>query len=634
MMAIGITSWRSATPPTNQFGTALYVDGVRHGVNATKPVLTANAARLMIGENPEARAREWEGEIDDIAIWNRVLTPAEITTLYNGGTGTPLSAIPSVAQNTIPNRLVAYWNFDGNLLDSIKDFDGTARGTTPVAFVDGKAGFGKAIKLDGTDQFVEITGGDENELEFPGGSMSIAGWFKVDAFDTDWQALIAKGEGSNYRVARRAATAQSPTRVAWARVPLTFPTLMMANGITSWRSATPQLISLAPPSMSMESGTGSMRPNLCSPRTPPACSSARIRKRAPASGRAKSMTSPSGTGCSRRRKSPTLYNGGTGTPLSALLGEPPPSTEIVITSVDVIGNSIAISWEGGEGPFLVQGAAAVTGPWVDLVTTTESTTSQLTVIPTAFFRIIGKTTKSILQFSAVLSGAAERPNPVTTTAAGLASVSLDGDKVTTILSFAGLSGPPSAGHFHGPATAEQAAGVMVGFPAGTLPSATSGALIFELTFDAAQKTALTGGMTYLNLHTAANGGGEIRGQVVLPAAFRATLTGAAERPNPVTTTATGTALLSLLGNQLTYHITFDGLSGPATAGHIHGPAGADAAAGVLIGFPNVPAAAAGTFSGVLTLTDAQLNNVLTGQTYVNIHTAANGGGEIRGQVLP
>ena len=79
-------------------------------------------------------------------------------------------------------------------------------GRTPIAFVDGKAGFGKAIKLDGTGQFVEITGGDENELEFPGGSMSIAGWFKVDAFDTEWQALIAKGEGSNYRVARRAAT--------------------------------------------------------------------------------------------------------------------------------------------------------------------------------------------------------------------------------------------------------------------------------------------------------------------------------------------------------------------------------------------------------------------------------------------
>jgi hypothetical protein len=88
-------------------------------------------------------------------------------------------------------------------MDSVKDFHGTARGTAPIPFVDGKAGFGKAIKLDGNNQFVEITGGNENELEFPGGSMSIGAWFKVDAFDTSWQALISKGEGENYRIARR-----------------------------------------------------------------------------------------------------------------------------------------------------------------------------------------------------------------------------------------------------------------------------------------------------------------------------------------------------------------------------------------------------------------------------------------------
>ena len=109
-------------------------------------------------------------------------------------------------ETDVRDGLVAYWTFDGNFFDSIKDFHGTGRGTAPIAFVDGKAGFGKAIKLNGEDQFVEITGGNEDELEFPGGSMSIAGWFKVDAFDTEWQALIAKGEQSNYRVARRALT--------------------------------------------------------------------------------------------------------------------------------------------------------------------------------------------------------------------------------------------------------------------------------------------------------------------------------------------------------------------------------------------------------------------------------------------
>ena len=115
------------------------------------------------------------------------------------------AAVLGEVEGAVTDGLVAYWSFDGNFFDSIKDFHGTGRGTAPVAFVDGKAGFGKAIKLN-AGRFVEITGGNEDELEFPGGSMSISGWFKVDAFDTEWQALIAKGEGSNYRVARRAAT--------------------------------------------------------------------------------------------------------------------------------------------------------------------------------------------------------------------------------------------------------------------------------------------------------------------------------------------------------------------------------------------------------------------------------------------
>jgi hypothetical protein len=140
-------------------------------------------------------------------------TPENGNITNEGDKGTFLAQIRNYSdtfeipvEGDVTDGLVAYWSFDDHLFDSIKDFHGTARGTAPLAYVEGKAGFGKAIKLNGEDQFVEITGGDENELEFPGGSMSIAGWFKVDAFDTEWQALISKGEGENYRVARRAAT--------------------------------------------------------------------------------------------------------------------------------------------------------------------------------------------------------------------------------------------------------------------------------------------------------------------------------------------------------------------------------------------------------------------------------------------
>src|SRR5437667_3204393 len=117
----------------------------------------------------------------------------------------PLLGLTTQAQSTMTNGLVAYWNFDASdFKDSVGTFDGTPNGTDPIVFVAGKPGFGQAIQLNGTDQFVEITGvADPDALAFPGGSISIAGWFTVGAFDKSWQALIAKGEGSNWRVHRR-----------------------------------------------------------------------------------------------------------------------------------------------------------------------------------------------------------------------------------------------------------------------------------------------------------------------------------------------------------------------------------------------------------------------------------------------
>ena len=74
---------------------------------------------------------------------------------------------------------------------------------------------------------------------------------------------------------------------------------------------------------------------------------------------------------------------------------------------------------------------------------------------------------------------------------------------------------------------------------------------------------------------------------------------------------------------------YSGLSGPATAAHFHGPAPAGKNAGVMIPItPNGP-----EFEGSATLTDAQAKALEDGELYVNVHTAANKGGEIRGQLV-
>jgi Cu/Zn superoxide dismutase len=86
--------------------------------------------------------------------------------------------------------------------------------------------------------------------------------------------------------------------------------------------------------------------------------------------------------------------------------------------------------------------------------------------------------------------------------------------------------------------------------------------------------------------------------------------------------------------EISWKVTFDGLSGDAVAAHIHGPADAGANAGVEV---NIGKESGGglksPMEGKFTLTDAQLADVMAGKTYVNVHTAANKGGEIRGQIM-
>ena len=112
--------------------------------------------------------------------------------------------------------------------------------------------------------------------------------------------------------------------------------------------------------------------------------------------------------------------------------------------------------------------------------------------------------------------------------------------------------------------------------------------------------------------------------------YEATLSGAQEVP-PANTRGTGTAEVQLntSTNVLSWKVTYSGLTGPATAAHIHGPAGPGANAGVVIPFQN---ASANPIVGQATITPAQYGDLAAGLWYVNVHTAANPGGEIRGQL--
>ena len=239
-------------------------------------------------------------------------------------------------------------------------------------------------------------------------------------------------------------------------------------------------------------------------------------------------------------------------------------------------------------------------------------------------------------FSAALTGAAERPNPVTTPGYGFASASLLGDSLQLRIYYRNLSSTLQLAHIHGPAAASGAAGVLVDlFPLHQGTPGTNGWFSGTIALSAAQKSALLSGLAYVNLHTVNNGGGEVRGQLV-PVVLQSTLNGASERPNPVVTDGTGYARLALLGKQLSFGLNYRALGSAAQMAHIHGPAGPEGFAGVLVDLApfSAPFGTSGIILGSTELSDSQLAAVVDGLTYFNIHTVNNGGGEVRGQIVP
>jgi len=235
-----------------------------------------------------------------------------------------------------------------------------------------------------------------------------------------------------------------------------------------------------------------------------------------------------------------------------------------------------------------------------------------------------------LQFGGVLTGLNEVP-PVVTTATGMGGVqvTLGHDKVQYRFVVNGLSGAITAAHIH-----EGAIGVSGPVVVGLGVSGNT--LIGDLPVSGLPAdfvTKLLAGAYYVNVHTAANPNGEVRGQISFLGYLSgfALLNGDQEIP-PVTTGAIGIGGVSVVPalDSLVYFVQVRGLSGPATAAHIHKGA-AGQAGGVVFGLTAVPLTT-GLYTAVVPLDSARISDLVKGEWYFNVHTAANPNGEIRGQI--
>lgn len=299
-----------------------------------------------------------------------------------------------------------------------------------------------------------------------------------------------------------------------------------------------------------------------------------------------------------------------------------------------------------------EGAAGVVGPvLVPLPLASSATTivgeiDLTTVVPNGFYQKLDNGTLYVnahtaantggeirgqlinfgpIAFESTLNGDQETP-PVESPGFGLAVAGVNStlDSVTYMVGVNGLT--PTNAHFHlgGPSVAGP---VIIPLQLSALPNFYFGKV--AITGD--QLTQLLNGNIYVNIHTAANPNGEIRGQMqpLLRRIYTFDLCGEQEVP-PTNSTGQGTGWISTdyLNTQLTYRFIVDGLSGPATAAHVHDGAMGVAGPVYLPVFTPSPVS-----SGQFEIDGNVATKLESGNTYMNVHTAANPGGEIRGQIL-
>ena len=240
-------------------------------------------------------------------------------------------------------------------------------------------------------------------------------------------------------------------------------------------------------------------------------------------------------------------------------------------------------------------------------------------------------------FAAMLSGANEVP-PVDSPATGQALLTLSADmsELHYRLMVNDLDGATAA-HIHEAPAGSNGPVIFPLFTGGPPPLEQGSPVSDTLAPTISQVAALVAGDYYVNVHTPANPGGEIRGQVgmAMPRMdSHALLTGGEENP-AVDTDAVGLGTFHLSADlsTLDFHLAVADIEN-VTAAHLHtgwpGVNGGVAHALFLGGPP--PLEPGSPVNGLIAMDAQSVLDLWSGYYYANVHTTANPGGEIRGQV--
>lgn len=241
-------------------------------------------------------------------------------------------------------------------------------------------------------------------------------------------------------------------------------------------------------------------------------------------------------------------------------------------------------------------------------------------------------------FTALVRGANEVP-AVETGARGGATVTLEGTTLTVTGAFAYLESDYLFAHLHGGAAGENGP-VRYTLTATVDGDARGGVFTAaDNTFPDVRSTfadSLRAGLIYINVHSADNSGGEIRGQFGtgaddLPFA----LSGDNEVP-PVATGASGFGNVNVDGTSITLTGSFMDLEGNYRFSHIHaGATGSNGPVVVTLMATVDSDQRGGTYEAGMNTFEVSptfADSLRAGLAYVNVHSDAAPSGELRGQI--
>ena len=181
----------------NPNGVKIYLDGVSDTLVTRSNTLTdtiSNSGNLWFG-NLAYQNLPLNGLLDEVGIWDRVLTPSEVTELYNSGSGKqytpPAVSTPSIITDGLVLNLDAgnTLSYPGSGTDwfdlTSNDNDGVLlNGASYIT--DG----GGSISFDGVNDYALIY--NSNTINTV--SVTVSMWIKFNMFSND-KVLLSKGSG-------------------------------------------------------------------------------------------------------------------------------------------------------------------------------------------------------------------------------------------------------------------------------------------------------------------------------------------------------------------------------------------------------------------------------------------------------